>query len=73
MTAKKVDPRNKRTRAAKGESVYTEWFQLLLTPEQKAAVAEYSAKRGITQSEWVRRAIQAYKVKDDTRKRKAVN
>lgn len=69
----KSDPRNKRTRAPKGESVYTEWFQLLLTPEQKAFVQEYAKRRGISASEWTRRALQAYKVKDDSRKKKGTN
>lgn len=67
--AAKTDPRNKRTRAPKGESIYTEWFQLLLTPQQKADVAEISKARGITQSEWVRRAIDTYTVKHNSRKK----
>lgn len=63
------DPRNKRTRAAKGESVYTEWFQLLVTPAQKANIDRISADRGITKSEWVRRAIDNYTVKHDSRRK----
>lgn len=69
MATAKSDPRNKRTRAAKGESVYTEWFQLLLTPAQKRNVAAISKARGITQSEWVRRAIDTYTVKHNSRKK----
>jgi hypothetical protein len=69
MAAAKSDPRNKRTRAAKGESVYTEWFQLLLTPKQKKDVKEIAKDRGLTQSEWVRRAIDTYTVKHNSRKK----
>lgn len=68
MPAKKSDPRNKRTRAPKDQPVYTEWFQLLLTPEMKADVATIAGERGLSQSEWTRRAIQAYKVKHNSRK-----
>lgn len=65
----KNDPRNKRTRAPKGESMYTEWFQLLLTPQQKKDVATIAESRGISQSEWVRRAIDTYTVKHNSRKK----
>lgn len=65
----KSDPRNKRTRAPKGDATYTEWFQLLLTPDQKADVTRISGERGITQSEWVRRAIDTYTVKHNSRKK----
>lgn len=67
---KRSDPRNVRTRAPKGASVYTQWFQMLMTPEQKADVAKIAKERGLSQSEWVRRAIQAYKVKHISRKGK---
>lgn len=71
MKKTSVDPRNKRTRAPKDQAVYTQWFQLLLTPEMKADVAKISKERGITQSEWTRRAIQSYVVKHNSRKVKA--
>lgn len=69
MATKRVDPRNKRTRPPKGEGTLTVPFQVYVSEDMKATITDYSGTRGITQGEWVRRAIQAYKVKQDTRKK----
>jgi hypothetical protein len=66
---RRMDPRNKRTRPPKGEGEYPVPFQVYVSEDMKAFVTAYAKERGITASEWTRRALTAYKAKDDSRKR----
>lgn len=68
MPTKKVDPRNKRTRPAKGEGTLKKPVQFYVDAEMKAVIDTYGPSRGLTSSEWLRRAVKAYQVKQDTRK-----
>ena len=70
MATKRLDPRNKRTRPAKGEGTLTNPVQFYVDDTMRATIKTIASERGITESEWLRRAVKAYQVKHTSRKGK---